>query len=206
MPTLVLIPVLILPLVPAPVPVPVAVSSLLALVPCSPLGTTLSGRRRVLHPELLATFRRHLLSTETMPRAEGQFLVFYSSSFSDVTRTRAPHLPPFAFHYRPLFRPRPRPRLRYCPCSFPAPVPLPVLRSLARLHSRSRSRSVSVPITVHVPALDPVRSVPWTRLPSRYSAHVQKPGLANGAFGCPQAPLPVCRDHDACGMKVSPVK
>ena len=35
---------------------------------------------------------------------------------------------------------------------------------------------------------------------------MDKPGLANGAVGCSQAPPPVCRDGDACGMRVHAVK
>ena len=53
--------------------------------------------------------------------------------FSGVTHTRAPRLPPFAFHSRSLFRPRPRPCLRYCP------------RLFRRLRSRSRLAFVSSP-------------------------------------------------------------
>ena len=67
-PTLVLMPVRVLP--PVPVPVPVTVSFLRSLVPCSLLGSTSSGRRQVLRPKLLATYRRHLLSAEMIPRAE----------------------------------------------------------------------------------------------------------------------------------------
>ena len=68
-PVLTPIPVLVLILVPvSPVPVPVTVSSLPSLVTCSPLGNT-SSRRRVLRPKLLATCRRHLLSTGMTPRA-----------------------------------------------------------------------------------------------------------------------------------------
>ena len=66
--------VLVLPPVsaPVPVPVPVAVSSLPPLVPFPPLGTTSSGRRRVLCLKLLATCKRHLLCTEMMLRTEWQ--------------------------------------------------------------------------------------------------------------------------------------
>ena len=66
---------------PHPVPVPVTVFSLLSLGPGFPLGTTSSDRRRVLRPKLLATNKRHILSTEMMFRAEWRCLIFYSSSF-----------------------------------------------------------------------------------------------------------------------------
>ena len=58
-------------------------------------------------------------------------------------------------------------------------------------------------MTVHVPF--PTSDSNPT-LPPRYDALVQTPGLANGAVGCSQAPPPVCRDGDACGMEVSAVK
>ena len=41
--------------------------------------TTSSDRRRVLGPKLQAACRRYFLSTEMMPRAEWQWLIFYSS-------------------------------------------------------------------------------------------------------------------------------
>ena len=77
---------------------------------------------------------------------------------------------------RPLDRPRPRYRLP----------------SHLRLQSRPRPRSL-------LPA-------PRIRLPPRYDALVPTPGLANGAIGCSQAPPPVCRNDDACGMRVPAVK
>ena len=77
---------------------------------------------------------------------------------------------------RPLDRPRPRYRLRSHP----------------RLQSRPRPRSL-------LPA-------PRIRLPPRYDALVPTPGLTNGAVGYSQAPPPVCRDGDACGMRVPAVK
>ena len=106
--------------------------------------------------------------------------------------------------------PRPRPMPRSRPAllhSLPPPLPLPLplnprpldrprpryrLRSHPRLQSRPRPRSL-------FPA-------PRTRLPTRYDALVPTPGLANGAVGCSQAPPPVCKDGDACGMRVPAVK
>ena len=77
----------------------------------------------------------------------------------------------------------------------PTPFPLPLrlhhrlsLRSRPRLRPRPRPRSFL--------------PVPRTRLPPRCDVRVQALGLANVAVGCPQAPPPVCRDDDACGMKV----
>ena len=103
---------------------------------------------------------------------------------------------------RPRSRPRSRPTLLR---SFPPPFPFPLcprphdrshpryrLRSHPRLRSRPRPRS---PL-----------AVPRTRLPPRYDALVQTPDLANGTVGCSQAPPPVCRDGDACGMRVPAVK
>ena len=102
----------------------------------------------------------------------------------------------------------------------PVPVPVPVLPFFVRFHPRSRSRSVPVPMTAHVPvtvsvptpdsnpAPAPVRSfLPLgSGYPPRYDALVRTPGLANGAVGCSQAPPPVWRDGDACGMRVPAVK
>ena len=70
-----------LPPVPAPVPVFITVLSLPFVVPCSSPGTTSLGKSRILHPNLLATCRRHLLSTEMMARTEWQCLVFYYAYF-----------------------------------------------------------------------------------------------------------------------------
>ena len=88
--------------------------------------------------------------------------------------------PPF------LFPPRPRPNHRF--------------RSRSRSGSRSRSRSHPRP---RPRSLLPV---PRTWLPPQYNARSQTPGLANRGVGCLQASLPVCKDDDACGMKVSAVK
>ena len=103
---------------------------------------------------------------------------------------------------RPRSRPRSRPALLH---SLPPPFPLPLrprpldrprpryrLRSPPRLQSRPRPRSL-------LPA-------PRIRLPPRYDALVPTLGPTNGAVGCSQAPPPVCRDGDACGMRVPAVK
>ena len=86
---------------------------------------------------------------------------------------------PLSFPLRPRCRPRPRSRLR--------------CRSCLRSHPRSRFRS-------H-PRSRLLLSGPRTRLPLWYDVRVQTRGLTNGAVGCSQAPPPVCRDGDACGMK-----
>ena len=125
-------------------------------MPCSPVGTTSSGRRRISRPKLLATCRRQLLSTVysidyaargmTVP---GLLLCF----FLDVADTRALLLPRFPLH-SPLSFP------------FPFPFPSPLLsfrpRSRPRSHLAfahspppgSRFRPIPVPITVHVPVPD----------------------------------------------------
>ena len=102
----------------------------------------------------------------------------------------------------------------------PAPVPVPVLRSFVHLHHRSRSHFVTVPMTFYVPITvsvpapdsgptpDPVSSFLslGPGYSPRYDVLVQTPGLADGVIGRSQAPPPVCRDGDACGMKVPAVK
>ena len=112
----------------------------------------------------------------------------FSSPFPSGVRLRvptpvpvpvpAPSPLPFPFPLRPRPHDRSPPRYR--------------LRSHPRLQSRPRPRS---PLPV-----------PRTRLPPRYDALVQTPDLTNGAVGCSQAPPPVCRDGDACGMRVPAVK
>ena len=98
--------------------------------------------------------------------------------------------------------------------SVPAPVPVPILCSSRSLHPRPRP--VPVPILRSRVHLNPLsrshlyshprpRSIlpfPRIRLLPRYYARVQPPGLAKGAVGCPQVLPPVCRDDDACGIKV----
>ena len=109
------------------------------------------------------------------------------------------------------------------PLPLPRPVPVPVLPSFYRLLPRSRSGSssmlITVPILVPVPVPFPspfpppfapprpflLLPVPRTSFPPRYDARVQTPGLAAEADGCPQALPIVCRDDDACGMKVPAV-
>ena len=112
----------------------------------------------------------------------------FPSPFPSGVRLRTPS----PFPPRPRSRPRSRPALlRSLPPPFPLPLhprPLDRLRSHPRLQSRPRPRSLP-------PA-------PRIRLPPRYDALVPTPGLANGAVGCSQAPPPVCRDDDACGMRV----
>ena len=189
-PTLVLIHILLPPSVPTPIPVPVTVSYFPFLVSCSPLGTKSSGRRRVLRPKLLATCRRHLLSTEIMPCVEWQCLVFYSASFlmwriPDLSSS-PPSLsiiivfpvsnpvpnPVLCFSYRL------RPHFRSCPVSTLVPVPVPVLLSFARLHPRPRPVPVPVPapVPLSVPTSDLVCSFP--SLGSGYplgTMHVYRP-------------------------------
>ena len=111
----------------------------------------------------------------------------------------SPHQPPFLSYTHPLVS---------------TSVPVPILHLFARLHPRSRYHSVPVRITVHVPVLTPEPVPVSVSTPDsdpappprpsdlvRYSARVQTPGPANGAVGCRQAPLPVCTDDDACGMR-----
>ena len=111
---------------------------------------------------------------------------------------------PFPSSFPP--RPRSRPRshhalLRSPPPPFPLPLrPRPHDRSRPRSHPRPRYRLQSRP---RPRSLLPVTR---TRLPPRYDTLVQTPGLANGAVGCSQAPPPVCRDGDACGIKMPAVK
>ena len=106
------------------------------------------------------------------------------------------------------------------PVSDPVPVPAPVPVSGTALVSVPAPVSVLPP---PIPISFPLRprphhrsrprcrcrslfSVPRTWLPLRYNVCAQTPGRANGAVGCPRAPLPVCRDGNACGMKVPAVK
>ena len=100
------------------------------------------------------------------------------------------------------FPPRPRSRPRFRPAllrSLPLPFPLPLRpRPLDRPRPRYRLRSHPRPRSL-LPAAR-------IRLPPRYDALVLTPGLTNGAVGCSQAPPPVCRDGDACGMRVPATK
>ena len=99
-------------------------------------------------------------------------------------------------------RPRSRPALLR---SLPPPFPLP-LRPRPHDRSRPRYRLRSHPQLQSRPRPGSLLPVPRIRLPPRYDALVRTPGLANGAVGCSQAPPPVCRDGDACGMRVPAVK
>ena len=130
---------------------------------------------------LLATCKCHLVSTEMIPSAECQCLVFYSTCFlmwwisvhSSFPRSLF-ILVQFSF---PISCPsRPRPRSYPVPAPVPTPILIPVLLSLAGLHLRSSSRPVPVliivsvpvplpvpvpvPVLVPTPAPDPVRSFP----------------------------------------------
>ena len=58
----------------------------------SPLGSTSSDWRRGLRPKLLATCKRHLLSTEMMPRADP--LLYFSPDVADSQVSLPPPPPP----------------------------------------------------------------------------------------------------------------
>ena len=126
----------------------------------------------------------------------------FPSAFPSGVRLRVP-LPVPVLVPAPSPYPSPSPSCAPSFTSIPVPVPAPSppharsrpryhLRSNPRLQSRPRPRSL-------LPALR-------TRLPHRYDELVQTPCLANGAVGCSQAPPPVCRESDACGMRVPAVK
>ena len=137
-----------------------------------------------------------------------------------VGGTRDLFLPLFPLHSRSLPRlqshpgSRARASLRYCPHFRPRSHPrshilfvLPSLPLFAlpprpsprhRPHSRPRPRS-RPRLRPRPGSLLPVRR---TWLPPRDNARLQTPGLTNGTVRCPQAPPPVCRGDDACGMKV----
>ena len=109
---------------------------------------------------------------------------------------------PFPFPPRPCSLPRFQLVFTRLP---PPPFPFslrPSPQHCSRPHSRSRPRSR----LRSRPQLHLLISVTRTRLPLWCNARVQTPGLANGVVGCPQAPPPVCRDDEACGMKVPAVK
>ena len=136
--------------------------------------------------------------------------------------------------YRPRSRPRshPRPVFIFAAVliSVSAPVHVPILCSSTGLHPRSRShfaflrsppppfsfpfrprpihrlRLCSRPRLRSHPRPRSLLLVPRTRLSPRYDACVWTPGPANESVGCSQAPTPVYRDDDACGMKVFAVK
>ena len=214
----VFVPIPVLALVPAPVSAPVTVSSFPFLGSCSPFGTTSSGRRRVLRLKLMTTCRRYLLSTEMLPRSEWQYLVFFSASFlmwRDIRALLPPSfLSPFSFPFlsslqspfllpfrsRSCLRSSPHSRFRSVPVSPTALVSVPalVLRLFSRLHPRPHHHSRPRPRSLLL--------VPRAWLLPRYNARAQTPALANRVAGHPQAPLPVCRDDDAYGMKVRAVK
>ena len=220
-------------------------SSFPSLVPCFPLSTTSPDRRQDLRPKLITSCRRHLLSTEMLPRAEWQCLVLYYDFFPDVADTRA--LPPpsllssFSIPFpspipSSLSLPSPLPP-RFFPvtalASVPVPIHFPSLRSFFRFRPRSYSRRPSCPrsrfrltFVISPPTLLPfplplparvhrcprpclrflsLISVPRAWLP-RYNLPAQSRAFVNKAAGGPLTPLPVCRDNDACGIKVPPVQ
>ena len=152
-------------------------------MPGSSLGTTLSGSRRDLRPKLLATCRRHLLSTAMMPLANGQCLVFYSSNcflmlwLPELSSSTHPLSISFPFP-SPLQSPFP------FPFSFPFPSPL--------------ASSFTSPLPSSLPScvrsLAPVR--PFLSFGHGYPLGImrvraQTQCLTNRAVGYPQAPLPV---------------
>ena len=129
------------------------------------------------------------------------------------------HLPVFRSCFTPSTpssfnpRPRPHPRPRLCPrprscltflcslTSFPFSFPAPSLSLSTFLFPSPpapapRSSSRFLPRVCFRPRFCPL-VCPYL--------HVRTPGLANGAVGCPQDPLPVYRYADARGMKVLPV-
>ena len=104
-------------------------------------------------------------------------------SFPSLLPSPFPYCVP-SFASTPVLLPAPSPP----PSTFTSPPPF-------RFRSRCRLRSR--------PGLRSLLPVPRTRLPPRYDARVKTPGPANGAVGCSQAPPPVCRNGDACGVCVS---
>ena len=111
---------------------------------------------------------------------------------------------------RPRSRPGSHPALlRSPPPPFPSPLPLrprPHDRSRPRSHPRPRYLFRSRPRLQSCPRPRSLLPIPLTRLPPQYDALEQTTTLANGTVGCPQVPPFVCRDGDACGMKVPAVK
>ena len=119
-------------------------------------------------------------------------------------------------------------RLRLHSYSRPVPVHVPdrILRPLSRLRLRPRSRSLNAPfpvpafvprpipppVPVPVPAPDSVAvtvhsfSYLGPRYPLRTNPLAHSSGLRNEAITCTQAPLTVCKEDDACGMKELCVK
>ena len=130
-----------------------------------------------------------------------RFHVRYSSRFRPRSRPRShpvfvhgsPSPSLFPFPSRPRFRPRSHLILRRSPPPpFPFPPPTPFTSPFPP----------PTPIP-HPPPTPSLLPVPRTLLPPRYDARVQAPGLANEVFGCPQVLPSVCRDGNACEIKVS---
>ena len=96
-------------------------------------------------------------------------------------------------YFRPPSRPPSRSRLTFVispPTLLPFPLPLRArVRRCPRLCLRFRS----------------LISVPRAWLP-RYNLPAQSRACMNRAAGSPLTPFPVCRDNDACGIKVPPVQ
>ena len=183
--------------VPAPVPVPIL---------CSTAGLHPRSRFRPIPVSSLRSFAR----LDSRSRSPSVPITVHVPVPAPVRSFPSPFPSPLLLSF---LSPLPSPSTsRVCPrvsTPVPAPVPFSSLRSFARFQPRSRSRVEPVLITVHAPVSVPVCPLPVsrTRLLPRYSAHmVHTPGLASWAVGCPQAPPPVCRDDDACGMKVPAVK
>ena len=133
----------------------------------------------------------------------------HSRSFSRP-RPRSRSCLAFVFSFPPQFPFPPRSRFRSCSrlafvLSLPPPLQFP-LRPRSHHHSRphSRPRPHSRFCSPSRPPSRP-RSLPLVTRhclsPLRYNTHAKTPGLTNGAVGCPQAPLPVCRDDNACVIK-----
>ena len=104
-------------------------------------------------------------------------------------------------HFHLTFVPSPSTRL-----SFPL---RPHLHHRSSPHSRNPDPdTVSVPAPGSDPAPGYLRSFLTLRhgYPFDTMRVLQTPGLVNVAVGCPQAPYPVCRDGDGCGMGVLAVK
>ena len=131
---------------------------------------------------------------------------------------------PITLHMKPVRERHPS----SSPSSFvrhlvPTPVPAPSPLSSPSPSCVRSLASTPVPAPAPSPSPSPFRSpfpprlrsfprprsllpLPRIRLPLRYNTRVQISGLANRAVGCPQAPLPVCRDYVACGTKRSAAK
>ena len=129
-------------------------------------------------------------------------LVLAPAPFKLLRSFPSPLTPPFPSGVRSLvYAPVPISTPPPLPSPFPfsffiiSPPPPFLFPLCLRPHHRSR------PYPCHLSLL-PVARI-W--LPSRCNARTQTLGLAKGAVGCPPAPLLVCKDDDACGIKVPSV-